>query len=137
MNMGPSYSHDQWSHGTPSQEYDKQGHDVNLEEEDEGFIEPPTGRAGNYSGDEDMFVCTTWMNMGMDVITGTAQQRDTYWDRMKEYFGTNNTSGIEQTDRSVWSRWAAILAECQKWSAMLAQVKRINPSGTNDKYRVI
>jgi hypothetical protein len=30
MNMGPSYSHDQWSKETPSQEYDQEGYDFEL-----------------------------------------------------------------------------------------------------------
>jgi hypothetical protein len=54
--MGPSYSHNQWFHETPSQEYNQQGHDLNLEEEDEGFTEPPKRRAGNYTIDEDIWI---------------------------------------------------------------------------------
>jgi hypothetical protein len=57
--------------------------------------------------------------------------------RMKEYFVTYNTSWIKRTDRSLCSPWATILAECQKCSCMLAQVERINLSGTNEKDRII
>jgi hypothetical protein len=56
---------------------------VNLEDDDEGFVEPPKGRARNYSKDEDILLCTTWKNVGIDVIKGTDQARDTYRSRMK------------------------------------------------------
>jgi hypothetical protein len=59
MSMGQSYSHDQWYQETPSQQYDQQDYDLNLESNGEGFIEPPKGRTGNYTIDEDILLCTT------------------------------------------------------------------------------
>jgi hypothetical protein len=78
---------------------------LNLEGDDEGFVEPPKGRAGNYTIDEDILLCTTLNNVGMDAAVGTDQKGDTYWTRMKEYFDTYNTSGIDQTYRHHRSRW--------------------------------
>jgi hypothetical protein len=69
----------------------------------------------------------------MDTAMGNKQKGDTCWARTNEYFDAYNTSGIEQADRSFCSRWATISGECKKWSSMLAQVERINPSGTSDK----
>jgi hypothetical protein len=104
-----------------------------LEGDHEGFVEAPKGRAGNYTIDEDILLCTTWNNVGMDID----QKGDTYWTTTKEYFDAYNTSEIEQTDRSLRSCWATISSECQKWSRCLAQVERINISSTNDKDKVI
>jgi hypothetical protein len=56
---------------------------------------------------------------------------------MKAFFDSHNKSGYERTDRSLRSRWGVISSECQKLSAMLAGVDKVNPSGTSERDRVI
>jgi hypothetical protein len=56
--------------------------------------------------------------------------------RMK-FSDAHNKSGHERMDRSLRSQWGVISLECQKWSAMLSSVDKLNPSGTNDKDWVI
>jgi hypothetical protein len=68
----------------------------------------------------------------MDPTTGSDQTRETYWMRMKEYFDAHNTSGNEQSVRSLRSRRSGINTDCQNWADVQANVVVINPSGTND-----
>jgi hypothetical protein len=108
-----------------------------IDEEGEGLIEShPTGRTVNYTIAEDKLLCKTWLTIGMDPTTSTNQKGETYWMRMKEYFDANNTSGSERTMCSLWPRWSDINTDCQKWSAVLANVDVIYPSGTNEMDRV-
>jgi hypothetical protein len=103
-----------------------------VDEHGKGLIEPPKGRASNYTIEEDRLLCQIWLAIGIDPVVGTDETRDTYWVRMKEYFDARNTSGTERTDRSLRSRWRIINTDCRQWSGALAGVDLINPSGTND-----
>ena len=108
-----------------------------VDEEGEGLIEPRhPGRSANYTIAEDKLLRKTLLTIGMDPTTSTDQTRDTYWMRMKEYFDTHKTSGIERTMRSLWSRWSGINTDCQKWAGVQANVDVLNPSGTNENDRV-
>jgi hypothetical protein len=130
MNVGSSFMHDDITIEA-YEEYE------DIDEEGEGLIEScPTGRTTNYTIVEDKLLCKTWLTIGMDPTTGTDQKGETYWMRMKEYFNANNTSGSEQTMRSLRSRWSGINTDCQKWSGVLAQVDVINPIGINEMDRV-
>jgi hypothetical protein len=68
-------------------------------------------RTGNYTMAEDMFLCKTWLTIGMDPTTGTNQTRETYWMRIKEYFDANNICYVR-------SRWSVINADCEKWAGV-------------------
>jgi hypothetical protein len=61
-----------------------------VDEKDEGMIDAPKGRACNYTIEEDILLCSTWLNVSMDATVGTDQTRDTYWFQMKEFFDTHN-----------------------------------------------
>ena len=111
-------------------------HEFEVDEEGEGMVGAPKGRAANYTVEEDVVLCNTWLYVSMDATVATDQTRDTYWSRMKEYFDARNKSGIERTDRSLQSRWSLINGDCQKWAAAMAAVDTIKPSGTNDIDRV-
>ena len=123
MNVGSNYSFDM---------------NFEMDEEGEGMVDPQRigGRSSNYTVDEDILQCKRYLKVGMDASVGTDQTRDTYWFRMKEYFDKHNTSGNERSDRSLRSRWSLINTDCQKWSAAMAQVDNMNPSGINDRDRV-
>ncbi|KAE8819534.1 putative receptor protein kinase ZmPK1 [Hordeum vulgare] len=127
MGVGSNNSH--WS-----QTNEVHGDDE-MDEDGEGIIEAPKGRAGNYTTDEDILLCNTWLVVSMDTTVGGDQSRDTYWDRMKEYFDERNKSGIERTNRSLRSRWSTINKDYQRWEAEMKPVDKINPSGTNDRER--
>lgn len=99
------------------------------------MIDAPKGRVCNYTLDEDILLCKTWLNVFKDATVVGDQTRDIYWLRM-EYFDAQNESGIECTDRSLRSRWSTINKDCQRWAAAMTSVNKINPSGTNDRDRV-
>jgi hypothetical protein len=130
MNVGSLFMHDDITIEAYEEYKD-------IDEEGEGLIKSrPSGRTVNYTIAEDKLFCKTWLTIGMDPTTGIDQKGETYWMRMKEYFDANNTSGSERTMRSLRSRWSVINTDCQKWSAVLANVDVINPSGINEMDRV-
>ena len=108
------------SQDTPSQEYEQQC-DNGLDNDEEGFVS--TGRAANYTTSEDVLICQAYKRIGMDAVVGVEQPKEAYWLRMWEFFVARNKSGIKRNKGS-------IRHHC------LANVYRLNPSGTNSDDRV-
>ncbi|KAE8777100.1 Alternative oxidase 1a, mitochondrial [Hordeum vulgare] len=113
-------------------------HEFEVDEEGEGIIEAPKGRAGNYTTNDDKLLCNTWLQVSRDPSVGGDQSRDAYWGRMKEHFDAQNVSGIDRSERSLRSRWSTINSDCQKWAAAQKAVDKLNPSGTkeDDRYNI-
>jgi hypothetical protein len=131
MGVGSNNSH--WSQ-TNDMHFDD--HEFEVDEDGEGIVDAPKGRAGNYTNEEDILICNTWLQVSRDPSVGGDQSRDAYWRRMKEHFDLHNKSGIDRTGRSLRSRWSTINKDCQMWAAAQKSVDKLNPSGTNEDDRV-
>ncbi|XBI81661.1 hypothetical protein VPH35_090517 [Triticum aestivum] len=130
MGVGSNNSH--WSQ---TNDIHLEDHEFEVDEEGEGIVDAPKGRAGNYSTNDDKLLCNTYLQVSRDPSIGGDQSRDAYWGRMKEYFDAHNMSGIDRSERSLRSRWSTINSDCQKWAAAQKSVDKINPSGTNEDDR--
>ena len=131
MGVGSNNSH--WSQ---TNDIHFEDHEFEVDEEGEGIVDAPKGRAGNYSTNDDKLLCNTYLQVSRDPSIGGDQSRDAYWGRMKEHFDAHNVSGIDRSERSLRSRWSTINSDCQKWAAAQKAVDKINPSGTNEDDRV-
>ncbi|KAI5020046.1 hypothetical protein ZWY2020_044934 [Hordeum vulgare] len=133
MGVGSNNSH--WSQ---TNDIHLDEHEFEVDEEGEGIVEAPKGRAGNYTTNDDKLLCNTWLQVSRDPSVGGDQSRDAYWGRMKEHFDAQNVSGIDRSERSLRSRWSTINSDCQKWAAAQKAVDKLNPSGTNedDRYNI-
>ena len=76
-------------------------HEFEVDEDGEGIVDAPKGRGGNYTNDEDVFLCNTWLQVSRDPSVGGDQSRDAYWGRMKKHFDAHNMSGIDRSERSL------------------------------------
>jgi hypothetical protein len=102
MNVNSSHSQEYWSqYGAPQPHKE----DDELDEDGEGLMDGPRGRAANYTMEEDQLLCKAWCNIGMDPTVGVDQKQETHWVLIKEYFDGENTSGIERFERSFHSHW--------------------------------
>uniref|UniRef100_A0A8I6X4D1 No apical meristem-associated C-terminal domain-containing protein n=1 Tax=Hordeum vulgare subsp. vulgare TaxID=112509 RepID=A0A8I6X4D1_HORVV len=133
MGVGSNNSH--WSQ---TNDIPLDDHEFEVDEEGEGIVAAPKGRADNYTTNDDKLLCNTWLQVSRDPSIGGDQSRDAYWGRMKEYFDAQNVSGIDRSERSLRSRWSTINSDCQKWAAAQKAVDKLNPSGTNedDRYNI-
>ncbi|XBI42169.1 hypothetical protein VPH35_126531 [Triticum aestivum] len=133
MGVGSNNSH--WSQ---TNDMHFEDHEFEVEEEGEGIVDVPKGRAGNYTNTDDILLCNTWLQVSRDPSIGGDQSRDAYWGRMKEHYDVHNVSGIDHSERSLRSRWSTINSDCQKWVACQKAVDKLNPSGTNedDRYHI-
>ncbi|KAE8821078.1 putative receptor protein kinase ZmPK1 [Hordeum vulgare] len=133
MGVGSNNSH--WSQ---TNDIHFEDHEFEVDEEGEGIVDAPKGRAGNYTTNDDKLLRNTWLQVSRDPSAGGDQSKDAYWGRMKEHFDAHNVSGIDRSERSLRSRWSTINSDCQKWAAAQKAVDKINPSGTNenDRYNI-
>ena len=111
MGVGSNNSH--WSQ---TNDIHFEDHEFEVDEEGEGIVDAPKGRAGNYSTNDDKLLCNTYLQVSRDPSIEGDQSRDAYWGRMKEYFDDHNMSGIDRSERSLRSRWSTINSDCQKWA---------------------
>ena len=132
MGVGSNTSH--WSQTNELHDDDHEYEEV--DEDGEGLVGAPKGRSVNYTVQDDLLLCETYLNVSLDASIATAQTFNAYWDRMKEYYDTHNKTGIQRSNRLLRSRWSLINTDCQKWAGAMAAVDALNPSGTNDVDRV-
>ncbi|KAE8795391.1 putative receptor protein kinase ZmPK1 [Hordeum vulgare] len=85
MGVGSNNSH--WSQ---TNDIHLDDHEFEVDEEGEGIVAAPKGRAGNYTTNDDKLLCNTWLQVSRDPFIGGDQSRDAYWGRMKEYFDAQN-----------------------------------------------
>uniref|UniRef100_A0A8I6XJD1 No apical meristem-associated C-terminal domain-containing protein n=1 Tax=Hordeum vulgare subsp. vulgare TaxID=112509 RepID=A0A8I6XJD1_HORVV len=130
MGVGSNNSH--WSQ---TNDIHFEDHEFEVDEEGEGIVDAPKGRADNYTNKDDILLCNTWLQVSRDPSIRGDQSRDAYWGRMKEHFDAHNVSGIDRSERSLRSRWSTINSGCQKWAAAQKAVDKLNPSGTNEDDR--
>uniref|UniRef100_A0A8I6YR07 Uncharacterized protein n=1 Tax=Hordeum vulgare subsp. vulgare TaxID=112509 RepID=A0A8I6YR07_HORVV len=81
MGVGSNNSH--WSQ---TNDVHLDDHEFEVDEDGEGIVDAPKGRAGNYTMDEDVLLCNTWLKVSRDATVGGDQSRDAYCIRMKEHF---------------------------------------------------
>nr|XP_040252086.1 uncharacterized protein LOC120969078 [Aegilops tauschii subsp. strangulata] len=117
------------SHWYQTNDMHFEDHEFEVDEDGEGIVDAPKGRGGNYTNDEDVVLCKTWLDMSRDPSVGGDQSRDAYWLRMKEHFDLRNVSEIDRSARSLRSRWSTINRDCQQWAAAQKAVDKLNPSG--------
>ena len=81
------------SHWFQTNDIHFEDHEFEVDEEGEGIVEAPKGRAGNYSTNDDNLLCHTYLQVSRDPSIGGDQSRDAYWGQMKEHFDAHNFGG--------------------------------------------
>ncbi|XBI93886.1 hypothetical protein VPH35_030638 [Triticum aestivum] len=78
------------SHCSQTNDMHFEDHEFEVDEDGEGIVDAPKGRGGNYTNDEDIVLCKTWLDVSRDPFVGGDQSRDAYWLWMKEHFDLRN-----------------------------------------------
>ena len=81
MGVGSNNSH--WSQ---TNDMHFEDHEFEVDEDGEGIVGAPKGRGGNYTNEEDVVLCKTWLDVSRDPSVEGDQSREAYWLRMKEHF---------------------------------------------------
>ncbi|KAE8821578.1 putative receptor protein kinase ZmPK1 [Hordeum vulgare] len=73
--MGVSSNNSHWSQ---TNEVHLDDHEYEVAEDCKGIDDAPKGRVSNYTMDEDILLCNTWLKVFRDAIVGGDQSRDAY-----------------------------------------------------------
>ncbi|KAF7064199.1 LOW QUALITY PROTEIN: hypothetical protein CFC21_070593 [Triticum aestivum] len=66
------------SHWSQTNDVHLDDHEFEVDEDGEGIVDARKGRAGNYSMDEDILLCNTWLKVSRDATDGGDQSRYAY-----------------------------------------------------------
>uniref|UniRef100_A0A8I6X365 Uncharacterized protein n=1 Tax=Hordeum vulgare subsp. vulgare TaxID=112509 RepID=A0A8I6X365_HORVV len=78
MGVGSNNSH--WSQ---TNDIHLEDHEFEVDEDGEGIVGAPKERGGNYTNEEDVVLCKTWLDVSRDPSIEGDQSREVYWLRMK------------------------------------------------------
>ncbi|KAL0011821.1 hypothetical protein SO802_006929 [Lithocarpus litseifolius] len=95
-----------------------------------------TKRGGNFSVDEDTLLISAWLNISIDVMQGTKQKAENFWEKIWQYFCENNTYGTTRSAGSLQSRWENISRETSRFAGFMAKVEARNKSGGTDEEKL-
>ncbi|TVU11881.1 hypothetical protein EJB05_45491, partial [Eragrostis curvula] len=109
-----------------------QDKDVDLQilmQEDATPSKRPPKRGSNYSLEEDIQVCKSWINISNDAVVGTDQPGTTYWERIAQDFHKNKDFESDRSANSIEHRCQTILKECMRFHGYFEEIERCHPSG--------
>ncbi|TVU14768.1 hypothetical protein EJB05_38261, partial [Eragrostis curvula] len=89
----------------------------------------PPKRGSNYSLEEDIQVCKSWINISNDAVVGTDQPGATYWERIAQDFHKNKNFESDRSANSIEHRCQTILKECMRFHGYFEEIERCHPSG--------
>ncbi|XP_015695031.1 glutathione S-transferase T3-like [Oryza brachyantha] len=113
--------------------------DIPSEAEPQGVLHSPVvqprrikkgvaKRTKNFSQKEDEVICSAWLNVSKNPITGANQSRSTFWSRVHAYFETNKTTTEVRTESSAMHRWLTIQAQVNKFCSCYDSIERRHQS---------
>jgi len=86
-------------------------------------------RGSNYSQEEDIQLCKSWISISNNAIVGTDQSGKTYWERITAHFHNFRDFHYDRTTNSLEHRCGVIIKECMRFQAYYEEVERRHPSG--------
>jgi hypothetical protein len=86
-------------------------------------------RTKKFDKDEDIAICSAWLNVSKDPIHGTNQTRLSFWGRIRAYFDQHKKTQAVRTENSIMHRWLTIQKDVNKYCSCYEKIERRNASG--------
>ncbi|XP_038709091.1 uncharacterized protein LOC120003981 [Tripterygium wilfordii] len=107
---------------------------------DVGHSSPSTraghgSRKNNFTPDEDILLCSAYINTSKDAIERNNQQSSTFWGRVCKYMEDNGGTLGGRSAASVESRWSEINKHCGKFIGYLSKIEMLKQSGQTEQGR--
>ena len=91
-----------------------------------------------WTSKEDGCLAEAWKTVSIDPITGSNQNTDTYWRRIKTAFDERKLVDpdftniyMDRGEKAMANHWAAIQTACNKWHGIVEEVAAHPGSGAN------
>ncbi|KAJ1255011.1 hypothetical protein BS78_K298900, partial [Paspalum vaginatum] len=93
-------------------------------------------RTRNYIVQEDLCLCSAFLNVSKDPIVGTNQSSEGYWERIHQYYHAHRTFVSDRNPGSLVHRWTTIREAVQKFCGYKALQDRLDKSGHTEEDRI-
>ncbi|WVZ73349.1 hypothetical protein U9M48_021665 [Paspalum notatum var. saurae] len=93
-------------------------------------------RGEAFSKEEDWIICSAFLNVSKDPVTGTNQSSGGYYQRMHVYFHENLGTQSNRSVTAIQHRWLSIQKVVNKFSGFFSTVERLNERGHNEQSRI-
>jgi hypothetical protein len=90
----------------------------------------------NFTAPDDLFLCTTWLQISSDPIVHTGQRKEGLWAQIEKRYNEQRGDFPCRLNRALSSRWDKIRAGVSKFSGYYARVLREKQSGLTDDDKV-
>ncbi|TVU44876.1 hypothetical protein EJB05_04338 [Eragrostis curvula] len=120
--------------------------DAQTYREDVEVVAPPTTRkgreknvsrrGGGFTKEEDGAICSAFLNVSKNPITGANQRQGGYYKRLHDYYNTLKPEGSNRSQLAVQYRWGTIQRSVRKFCEFKSSVDRLNESGKNEQDRI-
>lgn len=90
----------------------------------DGGEDKKVGKGRNFSKEEDVQLCKSWLTISEDPITGTDQRASTFWESVVKDYSTYQSHG-DRTLCSLQSRWGVINRGVSKFVGFLDKVSNV------------
>ena len=94
-------------------------------------------RSRNFTIEKDLLLISAWLNISMDAVQENQQKKDTYWQRIHDYFHPNRTFNFDRSQNSLIHRWSGMQLEVNKFCGFYAQINGMDQSGRTEQDKVI
>jgi hypothetical protein len=112
-------------------------HDINSPKKNAAPVQKQKkSKEQNFTGPEDLLLCTTWLQISSDPIVHTRQRREGLWARIEKRYNEQRGQLPCRLNRALSSRCDKIRADVSKFSGYYARVLREKQSGLTDDDKV-
>jgi hypothetical protein len=94
-------------------------------------------RGSNYTQEEDIQLCKSWIGIGYDSSVGTDQSGKTYWERITAHYHSFRDFPSDRTSNSLEHRCGIIVKDCMRFQGYYEEVERRHPSGVPYQEHVV
>lgn len=85
---------------------------------------------------EDLLLASAWVNTSTNIIIGTNQKSELFWDRVEESYNTKKVeeddNWVHRSSTSLKARWLNIATDTQKFVSSYMRASRHKASGQNE-----
>ncbi|CAN6167689.1 unnamed protein product [Urochloa humidicola] len=114
--------------------------------EDVDIVPPPATRKGKgkkvsrrgagFTKDEDEVICSAFLNVGKDPITGVNQTLGGYYKWLHDYYNTFKPEGSNRSQLAIQSRLGTIQRCVSRFCSFKSAVDRRNESGKSEQDKI-
>ena len=97
----------------------------------------PSKRGSNYTHEEDIQLCISWMNVSNDPIVANDQPSKSYYQRIADDFHKNKDFESSRSTKSLEIRIAGIIKDCMKFQSFYEEIERRHPSSVPHQEHVL